>query len=215
MGTQVTACFYEMLHGLQTVTAEQEYFDILLYSIPTTPDRTAYITGQSSDSPLESLIHAARTLESAGASCIALPCVTSHYFYTDLVKSIKIPILNMLDETACYAAGCGIKSVCLMATDGTVKGGAFHLAFAAHGIKVSVPPKKTQADLMALIYAVKRGVSISELPFTLESIVSETLKSGTGAVVLGCTELCINTKETPNVINTLEVLAKASIKAVV
>jgi len=212
MGPQVTACFYEKLHTLQSITVEQEYFDILVYSIPTAPDRTAYITGKSTDSPLESLIHAARTLESAGASCIALPCVTSHFFYADLVKAVNIPVLNILDETAGYAAACGFGSVCLLATDGTVKGGAFHAAFAGHGIEVSLPALGLQSDLMSLIYDIKRGAAASELSDALETIISAALKTtGAEAVVLGCTELCISAKETPGVINTLEVLARASL----
>ena len=79
MGTQATACFYEKLHSIQSVTTEQEYLDVLVFSKPSIPDRTAYITGKSNESPLEQLTYVALTLEAAGATCIALPCVTSHF----------------------------------------------------------------------------------------------------------------------------------------
>jgi len=217
MGSQVTACFYELLHNMQNVAAEQDYINIPIYSIPTTPDRTAYITGSSPVSPLESLIHAARTLESAGASCIALPCVTSHYFYGDITKAINIPLLNMLDETAGFVFESGIKNVCLLATDGTIKGGAFHSVFKKHCIDVSIPPENLQSDLMSMIYDIKRGAAASELSGVLESVITKVQKNGAEAVILGCTELCICECEnkTPGAINTLEVLAKASIKALI
>ena len=213
MGTQATACFYEKLHNLQNVTTEQEYLDVLLYSMPTIPDRTAFITGQSTDSPLEPLIHSVKTLETAGATCIAITCVTSHYFYGDITKAVNIPVLSMLEETAGFISKQGIKKVCLLATDGTLKGKAFHTAFEKFGIEPTTPPEKTQSDLMTMIYEIKRGTAV--LPEQLERITEEALKSGAEAVVLGCTELCIIAKENPGIINTLEVLAGASIKTLV
>ena len=222
MGTQATACFYEVLHRQQYVASEQEYLNVLLYSMPSIPDRTAYITGQSTDSPLGSLIHASQTLESAGVSCIVIPCATSHFFYADLVKAVKIPIINMLDETACYTKECGISNVCLLATDGTLKGGFFHNAFNKYTIDVIVPPEGEQADLMEIIYDIKRGEVVS--PDILDSIIAGARKNGAEAVVLGCTELCIfacntldrtvtgRTAKSSGIIDMLEVLAEASIR---
>lgn len=224
MGTQATACFYEMLHSMQSVSAEQEYLDILLFSKPSIPDRTAFITGQSTDNPLKSLIHAARTLESAGVSCIAIPCATSHYFYDDISSALCIPVLNMLDETVSFAKRQGLKKVCLLATDGTIRGRFFQNAFEKNGIDVILPPEATQSELMAIIYDVKCGVGVS--PDVLDSIIEDALKAGSDAVVLGCTELCAigntgctnetdvfhTTKKSPGIINMLEVLAKASLK---
>jgi len=213
MGTQATACFYENLHSLQKVSKEQEYLDVLLYSIPSTPDRTAYITGQSSENPLEYLIDAAQILESAGATCIAIPCVTSHFFYDDLKKAISIPILNILDETADFISGKGIHKVCLLATDGTIKGRAFHNAFEKHSIEVTTPPEEEQQKLMTLIYDIKRGAEITVNAYT--SIINEALKTGADTVVLGCTELCIFAEEKmkiPGVISTLEILAASALR---
>ena len=209
MGTQATAWFYEKLHSLQAVDKEQEYLDVLLYSMPSAPDRTAFITGRSSDSPLGSLIHAARTLEMAGANCIALPCATSHFFYADLTAAVDVPILNMLDETASYVSERGIKRVCLFATDGTIKGRAFHSAFEKRCVEVDVPDEDTQAELMRIIYDVKRGADVS--PDIMDAIIAKSLEAGADAVILGCTELCVVAGDAPDRINILEVLARASI----
>ena len=212
MGTQATARFYEVLHNLQSVASEQEYLDVLLYSKPSIPDRTAFITGKSSESPLDHLIRAAQVLDSAGASCIVIPCATSHFFYGELVKSVKIPVLNMLEETARYAKACGIKHVCLLATDGTLSGAFFHKAFDKYSIDVTVPDKSMQSDLMDMIYDVKCGKEVTAAIF--ESMISKLRDDGAEAVVLGCTELCViagSTKQNPVIINTLEVLAEAAI----
>jgi len=191
MGTQATACFYDVLHKQQSVASEQEYIDVLLYSKPSIPDRTAFITGQSTDSPLDHLIQAAQILESAGASCIVIPCATSHFFYSDLINAVSVPILNMLEETALYIKECGIKNVCLLATDGTLKGGYFQKALEKHAISITVPSESTQADLMDIIYDIKRGEVVPEEIFN--PIITEAQESGAEAVVLGCTELCVIT----------------------
>jgi len=221
MGTQATACFYKVLHDQQNVASEQEYIDVLLYSKPSIPDRTAYITGQSSESPLEHLIRAAQMLESDGAACIVVPCATSHFFFTDLANAVNVPILNMLDETAAYVKNSGIKSVCLLATDGTLKGGFFHKAFEKFAITVTVPSESAQADLMDIIYDIKRGEAVST--DILGSIIADAQANGAEAVVLGCTELCViadktwdkasvgNTAPNLSVISILDVLAEASI----
>ena len=212
MGTQATAYFYEKLHNLQSVSAEQEYMDVLLYSMPSIPDRTAYITGQSTDSPLESLIHAARTLETGGASHIAVTCVTAHFFHDSLSEAVDVPMLNMLVETARHIVERGVNKVCLLATDGTLKSRVFHSALEKLGIRVVIPPTDAQSDLMTVIYNVKLGSA--EGHEVLDSIITKSLKTRAEAVILGCTELCSIARESPDVINTLEILAKASLTAV-
>jgi aspartate racemase len=210
MGTQATACFYEILHNKQNVVTEQEYLDVLVYSMPSIPDRTAFITGRSTDSPLGPLLHAVKTLGSAGASLLAMLCVTSHFFYDDLKGAVSVPFLHMPEETARFIAERGNKKVGLLATDGTLKGRMFHTAFEKFDIDVIVPPSNVQSGLMALIYDIKRGVPVAAE--VMDDMTRRLCASGAEAVVLGCTELCVIANSNPNHINTLEVLAETALK---
>jgi len=210
MGTQATACFYEKLHALQSVTKEQDYLDVLVFSMPSIPDRTAFITGKSDDNPLNHLIRAAKTLENAGSSCIALPCATSHYFYDDIKNSVNIPILHLLDETAKYVYNQNIKKVCLLATTGTIQGKAFHSAFGKYNIEVTTPQQNIQSEIMDIIYNIKKGTDVS--PQVLNQIIDISLNN-TESVILGCTELCVINNENSKIVNILDVLAKASVKS--
>ena len=213
MGVQATGRFYRMLMDMQAVACEQEYLDVLLYSKPSTPDRTAFITGESTISPLESLQHAAAVLENAGAACIVMPCVTAHYFYDDLSQAVKVPIINMLEETVRHAAGCGYSKVGLLATDGTVEGRFFHKAFAAHGIETIVPEADGQAAVMDLIYAIKRGAYL-DIDTGMAPVIHSLQTKGAQAIVLGCTELSLP-KEVRGIscIDAMEILAQAALKA--
>ena len=210
MGTQATACFYEMLHDMQTVSAEQEYLDVLVYSMPSIPDRSAFIIGSSDENPLTHLLFAAKTLEAAGVCCIAMPCVTAHFFYGDIAEAASIPILNMPEETARSIAAGGLKRVGLLATVGTLKSRFFHAALEKSGIEVIVPPANVQAGVMEIVYEIKRGGDVA--PEALDAMAAGLAKSGAEAVVLGCTELSLLAKGRPGYVNAMEALALASLE---
>ena len=47
---------------------------------------------------LKSLLEGCQSLEKSGCKFIVIPCNTAHYWYEDLQKKIKIPIINMPKE---------------------------------------------------------------------------------------------------------------------
>jgi aspartate/glutamate racemase len=47
---------------------------------------------------LKSLLEGCKSLEKSGCKFIVIPCNTAHYWYEDLKKKIKIPIINMPKE---------------------------------------------------------------------------------------------------------------------
>jgi len=211
MGVWATAHFYEMITHMQTVSAEQEYLDILLYSKPSIPDRTAFITGKCDESPLPALLQAARTLKGAGVACIAVPCITCHAFYEELASAVDIPVLNMLKETALYAAGCGCSKVGLLATEGTLQSGLFRKQLESQGVEVVVPSTHGQDNLMAMIYDIKCGREFN--PAALDVITEELFEKGAKNIILGCTELSLAVKHRKHgYIDALAVLAWAALE---
>ena len=209
MGVQTTARFYNMLTQLQTVTNEQQYIDILVYSKSSTPDRTAFITGKSNISPLDSLIHAAKTLEQVGATHLVMPCVTAHYFYNKLNRAVSIPFINIVRETAKHVKKCGLSKVGLLATSGTIQGGFLQKTFDIYEIEVVLPNKKVQGYLMRTIYNLKQG----KPPENALKTLSENIDAE--AIILGCTELGLLEKPKGyEYIEAMEILARAAIKEV-
>jgi len=76
------------------------------------------------------LCNDARTLETLGASNIAITCNTSHYFYKHIQNAVKIPVINMIQESVNYAVHKydNVKRVGIMATDGTIGSKIYHKA---------------------------------------------------------------------------------------
>ncbi|MCL2378222.1 MAG: amino acid racemase [Defluviitaleaceae bacterium] len=209
MGVHTTARFYTMLTDMQAVSFEQEYMDVLIYSKPSIPDRTGFITGKSNENPLASLLDAAKILVSAGAGCIVMPCVTAHFFYEALARTVPVPFINMMDETAEYVHECGYPKIGLLATDGTLQGRLFHKAFAKFGIDVVLPDTKAQEFLGEAIYQLKRGKMPGN---TLGDLSAGLHDLGAEAIVLGCTELGLLQRCNEHIyIEAMEVLAKAAL----
>ena len=149
------------------------------------PDRTAFILGGSND-PTQHLIESAKKLESMGADFLIMPCNTAHYFYNDIVKSINIPFLNMITETAkSFEAG---QKVGLLATQGTYSSKIYEKVFNELDIEVVIPPNDLQALLMDLIYEIKSGKSNGE-NIDITSILDHFYDLDVTQLILGCTEL--------------------------
>ncbi|MCL2363285.1 MAG: amino acid racemase [Defluviitaleaceae bacterium] len=214
MGVQATARFYNQLIALQTVKREQDYIDVLIYSKSSIPDRTAYILRHSDESPLPTLNDAIQVLRNAGCGCIAIPCVTSHYFWDALHFDANTPILHMPDITAQAIQNRELTRVGLLATSGTVQGRFFHDALARRQIEIILPDEKSQARLMDYIYAIKANNPIDA--HCLHEISAQLRAHGAQAVILGCTELNMdgNTYNDAGIlyIDALKLLARAALE---
>ncbi len=212
MGPFASAYFYKRLTQLQSTENEQDYIDILLYSKPSIPDRTKFILGKSPEDPLAAMLEAGRVLENAGVKCIAIPCCTAHFFYKRLTENLRVPVLNIVKETAARLTEAGVTKAGLMATDGTVKARVFQEEFTQSGIETVNLEEKSQESLMEFIYkSAKRGVK----PDTglLKKLSGELFDAGAEKVILGCTELSLagTDWQSERHVDALELLAKAAL----
>lgn len=216
LGPLATAYFYELVTEFTAIQSEQEHLEILLYSRPSIPDRTAYILDRGKPSPLPGIITAGKDLCAIGAEVIAIPCVTAHYFFEAYQKEISAEVIHMPRETAAVLQAAGIKVAGIMATDGTVRTGVLSDALTERGIAAVTPGEKGQATVMSLIYdCIKAGKPITRPVMEQFFAVSAELREkGAEVIILGCTELSLFKRMDigQGYIDVLEVLAKRSIE---
>ncbi len=115
--------------------------ELLVVFNPETPDRTAAIEGRG-PSPLPWLRESAVLLERLGATHVAYPCNTAHYFLKRATREelpLGVPLVDMIDETVRAAVEAGYREVGLLATTGTVKTRLYQDAFEARGVRVRLP----------------------------------------------------------------------------
>ena len=186
---------------------------MLVYSVPSVPDRTGFILGASRESPLPEMIRVGRALANQGAERIAIPCVTAHYFYRELEESIPVPIINGLAQTVEHLKQRGVEQAGIMATDGTITAGLFRDAMLAQGIRPIVPSPERQKDVMRLIYD---DIKANRPPWmeVFGRVREELLAMGAQTIVLGCTELSLIKRDYPvgaGFLDTMEVLAQRAV----
>ncbi|GAH56604.1 unnamed protein product, partial [marine sediment metagenome] len=130
MGPEATIDLFYKIIKFTPAEKDQDHFRIIIDNNPKIPDRTAAILGKGED-PLPALQETARNLEKAGVDFIIIPCNTAHYFLPQIQKSVNIPVLNMIEETAKETRKriFPIQKVGLLASMGIYKTEIYHQHF--------------------------------------------------------------------------------------
>lgn len=214
LGPLATAYYYELITNMTSVTRDQDHIEIWIHSVPQIPDRTGYIVGDSQDNPLPELIKTGSKLVELGAECIAMPCITAHYFHQDLVAGIHAPVIHLVEETVEYLRSRGVTKVGIMATDGTVRSGLFQQELERQGLTALVPDPEHQKDVMHLIYEnIKIGCPPDMERFA--GVAEHLRKQGAQVIILGCTELSLIKRDQvigAGFLDAMEVLAVRAIE---
>lgn len=215
LGPMATAYYLELVVRMTDVKRDQDHPEIIIANIPSIPDRTAFILGNSQNDPLGPMVEIGHQLKRMGATVVATPCITAHYFHEALQEGIGLPLIHAIRATADALCSAGVRKVGLMATDGTVQSGIFQHQVEELGMDLVLPGETGQHGVMTLIYdQVKAGL---EPDMTLFAAIRDELRSkGAQAVVLGCTELSLLKKQQElgeGILDALEVLAKESVLA--
>ncbi|OZG71197.1 aspartate racemase [Hahella sp. CCB-MM4] len=187
MGPLATVDFMQKIINSTPAQKDQDHLPLMAYSIPQIPDRSACLLKHQA-SPLPALIKGVNTLTTAGVGCIAIPCNTAHYWYPALVESTSTPILHIARACAEALHAEQIRTVALLATDGTLKAGIYSEYLAHYGIALEIPSPTVQNRVMEGIYRVKAG-HIQKGGEILESCMAEMLNGPAEKVILGCTEI--------------------------
>ena len=213
LGPIATAHFMELVINMTAVDTDQQHLPMIVYNMPFIPDRTAHILDNSQPSPLPDMLKIGQALQAQGADCIAVPCVTAHYFMDALEKEIHVPLINGVRETVAHLKEYGIQKVGIMATDGTIRSGIFHRELEKQGLIPLAPAQAAQADVMHLIFNnVKAGVPAQMDRFFAAA--EDLRRQGAEAIVLGCTELSLIKRDHQigaGFIDAMEVLARQSV----
>jgi aspartate racemase len=207
MGTQAGLDFCNKLAMLNRGKIDQEYPLFILYNksnIPGRPESIGVQTKIFSTLPrnstnttkynkvLKSLLEGCRSLEKSGCKFIVIPCNTAHYWYEDLKKKIKIPIINMPKEVFLHTQKICKKDskIGLLATEGTLKTGIYEKLYKKDFIIIKPTQKIQIQSVNKAIRHVKMGnVRLGEK--SIKQAIDYLLKQKCKKIILGCTELPI------------------------
>jgi len=218
MGPEATIDLFYKIIKFTPAEKDQDHLRIIIDNNPKIPDRTAAILGKGED-PLPALQESARKLEKAGADFIIIPCNTAHYFLPLIRESVKIPILNMIEETAkeTQKKFSLIQKVGLLASIGIYKTEIYHQHFKKFNIEVISPEEKDKEEVMKAIYAVKAGDLSEGIKRNIIKIAQKLIDKGAEVIIAGCTEIPLILKEgdvSVPLIDPTQVLAKVAVQKV-
>jgi len=207
MGTQAGLDFCNKLAMINRGKIDQEYPLFILYNksnIPGRPESISIHAKSSSDEQgkpqnlkkynkvLKSLINGCQSLEKSKCKFIVIPCNTAHYWYDDLQKKIKIPIINMPKEVFLYTKKTCKKNskIGLLATEGTLKTGVYNKFFDKDFMLIKPNNILQLKSVNNAIKFVKMG-KIKEAEKAIKPAVNYLIKMKCKKIILGCTELPI------------------------
>lgn len=215
LGPMATAYFYELVTAHTKVQCDQDHIDMVISSKATTPDRTAFILGESKADPFAVMEGEAHRLVTFGAQILAIPCNTAHFFYERLNSSIPVPVLNMVGDTVQRAMDMGAQKVGILATDGTVRTETYQRVCREKGLPCAVPDAKAQQAVMHVIYDnIKTGQAPDMQAFN--GAAQQLFNDGCDVLLLACTELSLLKKQglvDARFLDSMEVLADSAIRA--
>ena len=190
MGTQASLDFCNKLALINRGKTDQNYPLFILYNKSNIPKRPENI--KKYYNVLKSLIKGCLLLQKNDCKFIVMPCNTAHYWYDDLQKKIRIPILSMPKEVYLYTKkNCKKNSkIGILCTEATLKAQVYNRYF-DNKYKLVSPRKPLQKlNVNKAIKYVKMGkIKLAEK--AIKPAVNELIKRKCKKIILGCTELPI------------------------
>ena len=207
MGTQAGLDFCNKLAILYRGKIDQKYPLFLLYNksnIPGRPESIGVQTGKLSDGPknkknkkkyllvLKSLLDGCKVLKKSKCKFIVIPCNTAHYWYDDLQRKIKLPIINMPKEVFKHTKkNCKKRSnIGLLATEGTLKTGVYKKFFNRDYNLIYPNSNVQKISVNEAIKLVKMG-KVKKANEIIRLAINHLIKKKCKKIILGCTELPI------------------------
>ena len=190
MGTQAGLDFCNKLAKLNKGKTDQQYPLFILYNKSNIPGRPENL--HKYNKVLKSLLAGCKFLEKSKCKFIVIPCNTAHYWFDDLQKKTKIPIISMPREVYNHSNKTCKKNskIGLLATEGTLKTGIYNKFFDKK-FKLINPSKSIQKNNVNMaIKFVKMG-KIKEAEKAVRPAVNSLIKMKCNKIILGCTELPI------------------------
>ena len=214
LGPMSGVLFCEMLIRHTRAERDQDHLNFILASMADTPDRTAFILGESDADPTDAMTDAVKRLSAAGADIIAIPCNTAHIFYERVRRASDIPVMNIIHLTTEFCRQTGDRRVGVLSTEGTARAGEYVNALKDAGIEYIPCTEEEQKVVNRVIYEkIKKGI-MPEASELLE-VAASMRERGCQRIILGCTELSLlkeNTDLGEGFADSLEILALSAIR---
>lgn len=138
------------------------------------------------------LIHAAQSIEKAGASFIVICTNTMHKIAKQIEQNVDIPLLHIADATADQILKYDIRTVGLLGTKYTMEQEFYKSRLEEKGISVVIPDEKDRVVVNQIIYnELCMGKVLTSSKEEYKRIILDLVQKGAKGIILGCTEITL------------------------
>lgn len=185
--------------------SDQQHLPLALLSLPQeVEDRTAFLSGRTTNNPAYGIVKVIKKLVGIGASVVGIACNTAHapQIFNVIVEeinkaNISVKLLHIVDEFSKFIRENypDIKNIGILGTMGAFKTRIYETALKAEYFNVIMPNERFQQSVHDAIYDHEFGIKAQSNPVTetakskLKQAMTHLYDKGAEAIVLGCTEI--------------------------
>lgn len=200
MSWESTQTYYRLLNeAVRSQLGGLHSARILLYSVDFAEIEVLQQQGDWARAA-EILSAAARSLETAGADCVLICTNTMHKVAPEIARSIRVPLLHIMDAVGDAVASDGLECVGLLGTRFTMEQRFCIERLEQKGLRVLVPEAAERARVHQVIFdELCLGVTSESAREDFLAIIEDLRQQGAQAIILGCTEigLLVTPEDTP------------------
>ena len=182
-----TLDYYKFINeGVNKKLGGLNFVECIIYSL-----NFGDVYKQSWDNAYNLLLNACESLKKSGADGIALCANTAHLYADRLEAATKLPIINIVTETAKTINKTAFKKIGLLGTKFTMEMDFYKNKFDAFGLEILIPQQEETRDYIQFTLREELGIGFIN-PKTKQKykdIVSKLVDNGAECIVLGCTEI--------------------------
>ena len=215
MGPLAAVDFTRKILDETVTTSEQQHVPVLLWNVPQIPDRQIALSGIG-ESPLPAMLQGIAVLNAAGATRIAIPCNTAHYWFDELAAASAAPLFHIVDATLALV-GNNPGTIGILATRGALQAGIYQQRLTALDLTyVTNTEDELDQLFMPGCYAIKNG-QLERGGNLLQQAAEQLIARGADTLLLACTEVALGLEHLgsallPRAIDTNRALAKTCVR---
>ncbi|MDX0443343.1 amino acid racemase [Sinorhizobium medicae] len=192
MSFESSAVYYRMVNeAVRERRGKLHSAEVLLHSVDFQGIVDLQKAGRWDEAALR-LSDVARGLVAGGADCILICTNTMHLIADAVQRSVDVPLINIIDETAQRLKSAGSRKPLLLATRYTMEHGFYAERMKTHGIDLMVPDAAGRTLTHNVIFdELCAGRVLDSSRDALIALIEKAKADGADAVILGCTEICL------------------------
>ena len=216
MGPAATILLQQRLLDAVKVESDSGHLPLYIDMNPQVPSRIDYLVHGYGESPGPVLARMARGLEGQGADVIVMPCCTAHHFADEIVRSVSVPFLNMVELTVSDIANRVPpgSDIGVLASPATMKIGLFENQLQLCKLKARYP--HDMGAMLVAIETIKKSGPTPKVLGVVQSAIRELEDAQVGAIIVGCSEFSLIARQLESVlpvVDAMDVLTQAIVSA--